>query len=98
IATPGVAHWKDVIAHNDSAYFEGAEVLKDFYVTQAKVNGLTQIKIINRKDNSSFNVDFGEDAYVAGMYMATDDYATDSIRYTYSSLTTPSSDFYYNLT
>jgi oligopeptidase B len=97
IARPGVANWKDVVAHSDSAYLQGVEVLKDFYVVQSKVNGLTQIKVINRKDNSSYNVDFGEEAYVANMSTATDDYALDSIRYSYSSLTTPASDFYFNL-
>ena len=64
---------------------------------QSKVNGLTEIRVVNRKDNSSHNVDFGEEAFVANMYMATDDYASDSIRYSYSSLTTPSSDFMYTL-
>ncbi len=97
IAKPGVANWKDVIPHSESAYLQRVEVLKDYYVEQSKVNGLTEIKVINRKDNSSYNVDFGEEAYVANMYMATDDYTSDSIRYSYSSLTTPSSDFYYNL-
>src|SRR6185369_9600201 len=97
IANPGVGNWKDVIAHNEKAYLQGVEVLKDHYVVQSKVNGLTEIKVINRKDNSSHNVDFGEEAFVANMYMATDDYASDSIRYSYSSLTTPSSDYMYTL-
>ncbi len=97
VASPGVNNWKDVIPHSKTAYLQDAVILKDFYVVQSKVNGLTEIKVINRKDNSSYNVDFGEEAFVANMYMATDDYASDSIRYSYSSLTTPSSDFMYNL-
>jgi oligopeptidase B len=66
-------------------------------VVQSKVNGLTDIRVINRKDHSSYNIDFGEEAFVANMYTATDEYASDSIRYSYSSLTTPSSDFMYTL-
>lgn len=97
IATPGISNWNDAIPHTEAAYLQSVEVLKDFYVAQSKVNGLTEIKVINRKDNSTYNVDFGEEAFVANMYMATDDYASDSIRFSYSSLTTPSSDFYYNL-
>jgi oligopeptidase B len=97
VSSPGVNNWKDVIPHRENAYFENAVVLKDYYVVQSKVNGLTEIKAINRKDNSSYNVDFGEEAFVAEMYMATDDYASDSIRYSYSSLTTPLSDFMYTL-
>jgi oligopeptidase B len=97
VASPGVNNWKDIIPHSKTAYLQDAVVLKDYYVVQSKVNGLTEIKVINRKDNSSYNVDFGEEAFVADMYMATDDYFSDSIRYSYSSLTTPSSDFMYNL-
>src|SRR5206468_3051160 len=80
IANPGVNNWKDVIPHNEKAYLQGVEVLKDHYVVQSKVNGLTEIKVIDRKDNSSYNVDFGEEAFVADMYLPTDDYALDSIR------------------
>ena len=97
IAAPGITNWKDIVSHSKAAYLEEAVVLKDYYVAQSKVNGLTEIKVINRKDNSSYNVDFGEEAFVANMYMATDDHTSDSIRYSYSSLTTPSSDFMYNL-
>src|SRR5205809_7912588 len=97
IASPGLNNWKDVIPHSSAAYLQDVAVLKDYFVVQSKVNGLTEIKVLNRKDNSSYNVDFGEEAFVANMYMATDDYASDSIRYSYSSLTTPSSDFMYNL-
>jgi oligopeptidase B len=97
IANPVLNNWKDLISHRDNAYLQDAVVLKDYYVIQSKVNGLTEIKVTSRKDNSSYNVDFGEEAFVANMSMATDDYVSDSIRYAYSSLTTPSSDFLYNL-
>ncbi len=97
ISSPGVDNWKDVIPHNEKAYLQSVEVLKNYYVVQSKVNGLTEIKVINRGDNSSYNVDFGEEAYVAGLYLPTDDYVLDSVRYQYSSLTTPQSDYSYNL-
>ena len=97
ISNPGVDNWKDVIPHNEKAYLESVEVLKNYFVVQSKVNGLTEIKVINRNDNSSYNVDFGEEAYVANLYLPTDDYALDSVRYQYSSLTTPQSDYSYNL-
>ncbi len=97
IATSGLSNWKDVIPHEDSALLENFEILKDHIVVQHNVKGLTRITIINRKDNSSYKVDFGEDSYVANMNTATDSYDVDSIRYNYNSLTTPSTDFMYNL-
>jgi oligopeptidase B len=94
---PSVENWKDVIAANDKMLLQNAEVLKDYYVAQTKENGLTQIKILNRKTEKWKNVNFGEEDYVAGMYMSTDDYASDSIRYYFTSLRTPESEYLYNL-
>ncbi len=97
INRPTVENWTDVIPHSDSAFLEGFEVLKDYIVAQQKINGLSQIKVINRHDNSSYYVDFGEEDYVANMSTATDAYDLDSIRYYYTSLTTPGTDFKYKL-
>jgi len=97
IGSASMANWKDIISANDKAYLENVEVLKDYYVVQTKENGLTQIKIYDRKNNKWSNVNFGQEDYVANMYMATDDYATDSIRYYFTSLTTPGSEYLYNI-
>jgi oligopeptidase B len=97
IAAPGAANWKDVIPANDKAYLEGVEVLKNYYVTQTKENGLTQIRYFDRKANKWNQVNFGQEDYVAEMSVATDDYASDSIRYYFSSLSTPGTEYLYNL-
>lgn len=97
ISNPSVDNWKDVIAANDKSYLEKVEVLKKYYVAQTKENGLSQIKIYNRKNKIWNNVNFGEEDYVADMYLATDDYDMDSIRYYFTSLATPGSEYMYNL-
>lgn len=97
VNNPSAENWKDVIPSNDKALLQNAEVLKDYYVAQTKENGLTQIKIFDRKNKKWKKVNFGEEDYVASMYMATDDYASDSIRYYFTSLRTPGSEYLYNL-
>ncbi|MFN2458056.1 MAG: S9 family peptidase [Chitinophagaceae bacterium] len=97
VNNPAIDNWKDLIPHNPKAYLEGIEVLKNYYVVQTKENGLTQIKVLDRKRNKWQNVNFGQDAYVADMSMATDDYASDSIRYYFTSLVTPGTEYLYNL-
>ncbi|HZH65502.1 MAG TPA: S9 family peptidase [Flavisolibacter sp.] len=97
IASPGVANWKDVIPASDKAYLEGVEVFKNYMVAQTKENGLTQIKILDRKTGKWKPVQFGEEDYVASMYTATDEYALDSIRYYFTSLATPAAEYMYNL-
>ena len=98
ILNPGIENWKDIVPHKKDEYFQGYYVLKNFLVTQTKKNGLNQISYTDRRTNKSFYLAFGEDAYVASMYLPTDELSSDSIRYYYSSLTTPASEFGYNLT
>ncbi|MGI8580988.1 MAG: S9 family peptidase [Chitinophagaceae bacterium] len=97
IANPSIDSWKDLVPHNPKALIQGFEVLKDFYVVQTKENGLTQIKVYDRKNKNWSNINFGQDAYVASMFMATDDFALDSIRYNFTSLITPSATYLFNL-
>ncbi|HEV8079427.1 MAG TPA: prolyl oligopeptidase family serine peptidase, partial [Chitinophagaceae bacterium] len=97
IDAPGMENWTDVIPASDKAYLENVEIVKNYIVAQTKENGLTQIKILDRKTNKWKQVNFGEEDYVAGMYMATDEYNADSIRYNFTSLATPGSEFMYNL-
>ena len=89
IKDPSVKNWKDVIPYNEKAYLEGIEILKNYYITQTKENGLTEIRIYDRNNKKWNKVNFGQEDYVANMYMATDDYASDSIRYYFTSLSTP---------
>lgn len=97
IADPKMENWKDLIPHNPKALLESVEVLKNYYVVQTKENGLTQMRIQDRRTNKWTSVNFGQDAYVANMYMATDEYNSDSIRYSFTSLITPNTDYLYNL-
>ncbi len=97
IDAPGMENWTDVIPASDKAYLENVEIVKNYVVAQTKENGLTQIKILDRKTNKWKQLNFGEEDYVAGMYMATDEYNADSIRYNFTSLATPGSEYMYNL-
>lgn len=97
INTPGIEYWKDVIPASDKTFLEDAEVLKNYYVAQTKENGLAQIKFFNRTNKKWNKINFGEEDYVAEMSLATDDYSSDSIRYNFTSLKTPGSEYMYNL-
>ena len=97
IKNPSVSNWKDLVPHDKNVFIENFELLKNYYLVQTKENGLTRIKIFDRKKNKWGNVKFGQEVYVASMYMATDAYASDSIRYYFTSLSTPGSEYMYNL-
>jgi oligopeptidase B len=90
-------NWKDVIPANDKVFLESVQVLKNYYVIQTKENGLSQVKYLDRRNGKWKQVNFGQEDYVANMSLATDDYASDSIRYYFTSLSTPGTDYMYNL-
>jgi len=72
-------------------------VFKRYIVGQQVVGGLTKILVMDRQTGKSEYINFTEPAYVASIYAATDDYDLDSIRYSYTSLTTPRAEYRYHL-
>jgi oligopeptidase B len=92
----GVADWKEMIAHNDQVLIQGFDLFKDHLAVAERKNGLTQVHIINTKNNESHFLSFDEPAYTAGMGY-NPEYNTDVIRFNYTSLTTPATVYDYNM-
>ena len=89
-------NWTEVIPHRSSVLLEGFEIFKKYLAVEERVKGLTQLRIINWGDNTEHYLNFGEETYSA--YISTNkDYDTEILRYGYSSLTTPSSTYDYNM-
>ncbi len=97
LAMPDSNSWVDVLPHRPGVLLEGAGVFKRFIVSQERSEALNQISILDRRTGTSHNVDFGEQVYVASWYPATDNDDLDSIRYVYTSPTTPRTEFLYRL-
>jgi oligopeptidase B len=89
-------NWKDVIPHRKDVLLQGVEEFKDFIVINEVKDGLVQLCIQNLKDNSSHYLNFGEVAYTA-YFGSNPDYTCTTLRYGYTSLTTPNSTYDYNL-
>jgi oligopeptidase B len=89
-------NWKEVIPHRKDVLLQGVEEFKDFIVINEVKDGLVQLCIQNLKDNSSHYLNFGEVAYTA-YFGSNPDYTSTTLRYGYTSLTTPNSTYDYNL-
>ncbi|HAG15803.1 MAG TPA: oligopeptidase B [Bacteroidales bacterium] len=89
-------NWKEVIAHREKVMLLGIELFNDFMVIEEQENGLTNIRIINNKTKEEHYIDFGEETYTASIDY-NPDFATKLLRFGYSSLTTPSSTFDYDM-
>lgn len=93
----GQEHWKEVIPHRADVLLSDVYEFKDFLVISERKNGLTQLAVRNIADGEQYYLDFGEAAYVA-YPTANPEYNTSTLRYGYTSLTTPSSTYDYDMT
>jgi oligopeptidase B len=89
-------NWTDVIPHRSDVLFEGFELFDNYLVSSERIKGLSNLRIINTKDKSEHYLDFGEETYTAGININPNS-NTDILRYSYTSLTTPSSIIDYNM-
>ena len=92
----GKENWKEIIPNRKNIYFSDFDLFEKYLVINEKENALNKMRIINRDDRSEYYLDFDEEAYsvrTSGNY----DYSTDILRYHYSSMTTPNSEFDLNM-
>jgi len=90
-------NWKDFIAHKDDVLISGIEIFKDYLVINERSDGVTKIKVAPWSELSSAHyVNFGEDTYAA-FTSRNPEFDTEQVRLFYSSLTTPSSTYDYNM-
>jgi oligopeptidase B len=89
-------NWSEVIPHRSDVLLENFELFDNFLVAQERIKGLSNLRIINKKDKSEHYLNFGEEAYTAGINI-NPNANTDVLRYSYSSLTTPNSVIDYNM-
>ncbi len=90
------SNWKDLVAHNETILISGFELFKNFLAINERKNGLTQVHVLNTQNNTSHYLAFDEATYLAGT-SANPGYNTDVLRFNYTSLTTPSSVYDYNM-
>jgi oligopeptidase B len=97
LATAGEAElgdrgaWRDLLPHRPDAFIENYHVYRDFVAVSERSGGLGKVRIVPRKGDA-FLVDADEPAYTMGL-MGSPDENSSTLRYTYTSLTTPSTVF-----
>ncbi len=89
-------YWVDWIVPNKEVLLEGFELFKNYLVLEERVEGLMKIRILNLRTGSSHYLPFQEACYSAfvGMNM---EFNTSLLRYSYSSLTHPTTTYTYNM-
>ncbi|MCL1822011.1 MAG: S9 family peptidase, partial [Prolixibacteraceae bacterium] len=92
----GVENWTDYIPHREDVLVEYIEEFRDYLVIGERKEGLLRMRVRKLADNSEHYLDFGEAAYTA--YPSSNpEYGSHVLRYGYTSLTTPSSTYDYDM-
>lgn len=95
-ATPGREFWTDLVPHKPGCLILSHCVYKTFMTRLEREDGLPRIVIRRLADNIEHSVEFDEEAYSLGLGGGYE-FDTTAIRFTYSSMTTPSQTFDYDI-
>ena len=91
-----MSNWKEVIHHRKDVHLLGMEIFKNHLVLNERKNGLRSLRVINQKSGRDEYLDFGEATYTASISV-NEEFNTNILRYTYTSMITPRSTYDYNM-
>jgi oligopeptidase B len=89
-------NWEDVIAHRPDVLLEDIDVFKHFLVVSERKNGLNALRVIEWKTNEEHYIPFNDPAYMA-YTNGNPEFDTETLRYSYTSMTTPNTVYDYNM-
>ncbi len=90
------AGWINVVAHRDDAYIEDFDVFNEFLAVSVRAGGLHKICIHSFVRGADFFIGSDEAAYTTSMSVNLE-LDTEIVRYAYTSLTTPTTLYDYNV-
>jgi oligopeptidase B len=96
VSDPGRANWSDLVPHKGGRLILSVTAYKEFIVRLEREDGLPRIVVRRLVDAVEHAIAFDEEAYSLGL---SDGYEFDTslIRFTYSSMTTPSRTYDYDV-
>ena len=96
VETPGPEHWREIEPHRPGRLILDVVAYKDFLVRLEREDGLPRIVVRRFADGEEHEIAFDEEAYSLGL-SAGYEYDTPTLRFTYSSMTTPAQVFDYDM-
>jgi oligopeptidase B len=96
VDTPQVEYWQDLVPHNEGCLISNHAVFKEYMVRLERQDGLPRLVIRKLSDGKEHAIAFEEEAYSLGFGGAYE-FDTNVFRFSYSSMTTPSQTYEYNM-
>ena len=97
VEKPEPANWSEVVAHKPGRLILSVSAYRNHLVWMERENGLPRIVIQDRTTGEQHAIAFDEEAYSLG-FQGSMEYDTEVVRFSYSSMTTPSELYDYNMT
>ena len=96
VSDPAPENWTDLVPHRPGILLVGFIVLKNWLVRLERENALPRIVVRDMATGEEHAIAFDEEAYSLG-FGEMREFDTDTLRFTYSSMTTPSQVFDYDM-
>jgi oligopeptidase B len=96
LANPGRANWRELIPHHQGTLILDLSILRDWMVRLERNEGLPRIIVRALPGGEEHMISFEEEAYSLGSSTGYE-FETDTLRFTYSSMTTPSEIWDYDM-
>jgi len=88
--------WRELVPASDSVLLDGVDVFRDYLVLYQRQNALRKIHVVPFAGGAAYDVDFPEPIYTY-RGARNPDYDSRVLRFTYTSLVTPSAVYDYDL-
>ncbi len=91
-------HWRDIVAHREDTFIDEFDVFKNFIVLSVRNDGLRKLAVraLTPPDAPEFFIASDEAAYTTAI-SANPELDSEVLRYTYSSLATPTTVYDFNM-
>jgi oligopeptidase B len=89
VATPGRAHWRELVAHRDDVKLDGIDAFADALVLSERADGLERLRVLSYPGPATDRLLRMDDPAYSTWIAENLEFATDHFRFGYTSLVTP---------
>lgn len=89
-------NWTEIIPHRNDVMIRATQIFKNYLVVQERKNGLDEFRVIKWNDLSEHYIEFNDPAYSINTKNNIE-FNTDTLCFSYMSLTTPYTVYKYNM-
>ncbi len=90
------AKWRDVVPHREDTFVAGFDTFRDYLAVSERSGGLRKLRVKSWDGKKDALIDAAEPAYTMALG-TNEEQDTDTLRYVYTSLTTPNTTYDYDM-